>query len=197
MQVLKDEVKDNILEAAKAVFLKTGYKGATMRTIADQAGITVGNLYRYYKNKEALYEAIIDPAFAQIRNIILNYRDFVQVGFDVFKNELVEMVCYLYVEFRDEIIIVLKGAKGTQYEGVENQLKDMILTHVYQIEHNHIDYNISEKDTYYTISLITGAFLDVVIRLMIEQNTLAEFKKWFGISVAVFFADIHERITED
>src|SRR6266567_1964545 len=50
-----DETKKKILTAARTVFADYGYAQANMRTIAQEAGISVGGLYLYFKNKEELY----------------------------------------------------------------------------------------------------------------------------------------------
>jgi AcrR family transcriptional regulator len=49
-----EESKKNILSAALKVFSELGYRGACMRLIARQAGISVGGVYLYFKNKEDL-----------------------------------------------------------------------------------------------------------------------------------------------
>jgi len=53
------ESKKKILGAATTVFSQHGYKGASMRTIAEAAGISIGGLYLYFKNKEDLYGTLI------------------------------------------------------------------------------------------------------------------------------------------
>jgi AcrR family transcriptional regulator len=50
-----EESKANILEAARTIFAEHGYAEASMRSIARQAGISVGGLYLYFRNKEELY----------------------------------------------------------------------------------------------------------------------------------------------
>jgi AcrR family transcriptional regulator len=49
-----EESKKKILSAALRVFSDHGYRGACMRLIAQQAGISVGGVYLYFKNKEDL-----------------------------------------------------------------------------------------------------------------------------------------------
>jgi AcrR family transcriptional regulator len=46
--------KREILAAASRVFRRRGVPGAGMREIAAEAGMTVGNLYYYFDNKQAL-----------------------------------------------------------------------------------------------------------------------------------------------
>ncbi|MBC8257714.1 MAG: TetR/AcrR family transcriptional regulator [SAR324 cluster bacterium] len=52
-----------ILEAARDVFVDKGYNKLTMRKVALQAGITVGNLNYYYQTKEALFHDMLDQVW--------------------------------------------------------------------------------------------------------------------------------------
>ena len=61
MQFLKDEVRNAIVAAALSEFMEKGYGGASMRSIASSAGITAGNIYRYFVTKDSLFNAIMDP----------------------------------------------------------------------------------------------------------------------------------------
>jgi len=49
-----EESKKKILSAALKVFSEYGYRDGCMRLIARQAGISVGGVYLYFKNKEDL-----------------------------------------------------------------------------------------------------------------------------------------------
>ena len=51
-QVLKDHVRERIVEAATEVFAARGFGGAAMSAIAEAAGISTGNVYRYFPTKE-------------------------------------------------------------------------------------------------------------------------------------------------
>jgi len=53
------ESKKKILIAATRIFSAYGYKGASMRMIAQSAGISTGGLYLYFKNKEDLYTTLV------------------------------------------------------------------------------------------------------------------------------------------
>lgn len=54
--------KQQILEAASEIFSKTGYFETSMKEVADKAGIAVGTIYLYYKNKEELLDGIYQSA---------------------------------------------------------------------------------------------------------------------------------------
>lgn len=54
----KRERRDLILAAAKAEFSAHGYRGATVRTIAEAAGLTPGSVYQYFDSKLSLYRTL-------------------------------------------------------------------------------------------------------------------------------------------
>jgi AcrR family transcriptional regulator len=53
------ESKRKILGAATRVFSKYGYRGTSMRMLAKAAGMSLGGLYLYFRNKEDLYGTVI------------------------------------------------------------------------------------------------------------------------------------------
>jgi AcrR family transcriptional regulator len=50
---------DVIREAAAHVLLREGYARATTNRIADVAGVSVGTIYQYFTNKDAIFDALI------------------------------------------------------------------------------------------------------------------------------------------
>ncbi len=49
-----------VLDAAAKIFRDYGYAGATMRVIAEEAGLKAGSLYYHYQSKDALIGAVLD-----------------------------------------------------------------------------------------------------------------------------------------
>lgn len=62
-QVKKASINSSILEAAFSLFREKGYQATSMPDIASRAGITPGNVYRYYKSKFELFYAVLEPWF--------------------------------------------------------------------------------------------------------------------------------------
>ena len=54
------ESKKRIIAAAITVFSAKGYAKANIREIAKSAGISVGGVYLYFKNKEELYKSLVN-----------------------------------------------------------------------------------------------------------------------------------------
>jgi AcrR family transcriptional regulator len=53
-----------VLEAALRLFASQGYRATTMREIADQAGVSTGNVYHHFPDKETIFRELIDEYFA-------------------------------------------------------------------------------------------------------------------------------------
>src|ERR1044072_8327011 len=58
-QDLKDPFKEDILNGARDLFERFGFKKTTMEDIARQVGKSKSALYYYYKTKEEIFEAVI------------------------------------------------------------------------------------------------------------------------------------------
>lgn len=54
-----DEKARQILDGARAVFLRDGFDGASMNDIARAAGVSKGTLYVYFQSKDQLFAALI------------------------------------------------------------------------------------------------------------------------------------------
>jgi TetR/AcrR family acrAB operon transcriptional repressor len=60
-QKLPEEVRRaDILDAARTLFARKGYRGARVDDVAARAGLTKGGVYFHFKNKQELFQAVID-----------------------------------------------------------------------------------------------------------------------------------------
>lgn len=54
------DARDQLLEAALAVFAERGYRDASVDEIAERAGYSKGALYWHFKNKDGLFYALLE-----------------------------------------------------------------------------------------------------------------------------------------
>jgi AcrR family transcriptional regulator len=59
-----------ILDAAMICFAKRGFHQASMHDISAEAGISVGLIYRYFQNKEAVISAMADRHKQEIHEVL-------------------------------------------------------------------------------------------------------------------------------
>ena len=55
---------DRILDAAEDLFAEKGYSATSLGEVADRVGIRSPSLYNHFKNKEALYQAVLERLLA-------------------------------------------------------------------------------------------------------------------------------------
>ena len=122
VQILKDSVKKQISDAAERMFAKVGYKKATVGMIANEAGVATGNIYKYYANKEALFNSIITTEFVEEFKLLTRNR--VAVLNDPSTSEAVRSIeagaagdlLRFWIENRLKVVIILSKAEGSKYE---------------------------------------------------------------------------------
>ncbi|MCR5146522.1 MAG: TetR/AcrR family transcriptional regulator [Clostridia bacterium] len=59
-----------IVEAAKRLFNKYGFKRVTMDEIAKEAGVTKRTVYAYFKSKEELFQVIVNEELVNMKKIV-------------------------------------------------------------------------------------------------------------------------------
>lgn len=61
---------DTIIEAGFIAVAANGTSGTTTRHIADIAGVSVGSLYEYFKNKEEIYDAMAKSFVKEVLDMV-------------------------------------------------------------------------------------------------------------------------------
>jgi len=64
-KVKESDTRDQIIEAARDVFVEKGLNGARMQEIADRAGINKALLHYYFTSKQVLFDHIFSEALSQ------------------------------------------------------------------------------------------------------------------------------------
>src|SRR5438477_5506916 len=62
--------REQIMQAAMACFAKRGFHQTSMHDISAEAGISVGLIYRYFENKEAVISAMADRHKREINEVL-------------------------------------------------------------------------------------------------------------------------------
>lgn len=62
--------REQILRAAMVCFAKRGFHQASMHDISTEAGISVGLIYRYFENKDAVISAMADEHKQEIHEVL-------------------------------------------------------------------------------------------------------------------------------
>jgi len=68
------DVRERLLIAAVRLFAHKGYAATSVREIVQAAGVTKPTLYYYFRNKEGIFNAMMDEAVAANRAVLAEVR---------------------------------------------------------------------------------------------------------------------------
>jgi AcrR family transcriptional regulator len=110
--------RERILQVALEVFAEKGLHGATMSEIAKRAGLTGGALYRYFDNKEGVFQAVVESrsmaftALDMVRDLIPELEPGTAIKF------LIQgMFTYFYLEADFMRVVVGESVKDPAVAG--------------------------------------------------------------------------------
>lgn len=124
MRPVNEKLRLDLLEAGKQEFMDKGFQGASLRSIAASLGVTTGAIYRYYTDKEALFDALVaEPAQELVDRYRSVQQSFAQQSVEDQVHNLPEvpdeeaswMMDFLYDHF-DAFKLITCFAAGTKYE---------------------------------------------------------------------------------
>jgi AcrR family transcriptional regulator len=123
VQVAKDHVRQSFVAAAAEAFAEHGYATTTMAAVAERAGSSVGNLYKYFAGKQQLFEAAVPTELvheltrrtrARIRALGA-FKDVRDVPPDAEYHALAGELLDYCLAHRAQVVVLLSRAEGTSF----------------------------------------------------------------------------------
>lgn len=129
MAIPDRSIDPRLLASAKAEFMKHGYLKAELKTICENAEITTGAVYKRYKGKEELFNAVVEDIDAELNNFVENRSDldFTVLSDDeiydswVMSYEAMTPLFKLLYSNRDTVSLLIDKAAGTRYENFNHE----------------------------------------------------------------------------
>jgi AcrR family transcriptional regulator len=191
IQTKKDDVNRRIEDAALAVFATKGFVGTTMADIAREAGLSVGNIYRYYRSKDVLFYSVLSPDF------VCDFTS--QIGMKMKTADGVELDKvkeFKPMQIRDEafktffadnrlrIVILFVHAAGTQYEGFRKDLVnftiDTALRYLHTASGKPVDLTPAKRQVLQFIyDNMYGAIASILARFETREDVAAAYDCFF------------------
>ncbi len=136
---LPERRREQILDAATAVFAQDGYPNTDIQVVADRLGLSKGTVYRYFPSKRELFFAAVDRGLRRLHEAVTAAADPVADVLDrlavavrtylaFFKGcpELVELLIQERAEFRDREKSVYFEHRDARIGPWRGQLQDLI-----------------------------------------------------------------------
>ncbi|WP_028857417.1 TetR/AcrR family transcriptional regulator [Psychrilyobacter atlanticus] len=126
MQIKKKEVQNKIYQGAMEVFKEKGYRGATMKDISKKSKVPIGNIYRYYQNKEVLFDEIVFELYSSLKyNHIHEKLERVSSECDQRPKNFLNNYINLATSKPMEFSILFDASSGTKYENFLEELVEI------------------------------------------------------------------------
>lgn len=174
MRTKKEGLSEKLLVAARVEFLEKGYESASLRTIAQNAEMTTGAIYRRYPDKEALFDALVcetENGFfemfttAQDQFFSLIEKEKTKTSYDLTNDYLHVLVDYVYDNLEDFKLILCNG-NGSKHENFLHKL---------------IELETTRKNEYYTILREKGKLVGEIHPDVLHMLNSAYFTSLFEV----------------
>ena len=171
-------------EAIKAEFLEKGFEGASIRSIGARAGMTSAGLYRHYKDKEDMFDAMVEPLISDIRkwtehHISKNHElsSGKVKGDDLFGESFVDLVRDVILPKKDEFRLLFACSAGTKYENfihdyVEENQKAFVKALVHLKKNGYPVKVIEEEELHMLLTAYWSTMFEPVIHGLSREKAL-------------------------
>ena len=192
MQTLKEEIRNAIVAAAIAEFREKGYRSASMRAIAEAAGITVGNVYRYFESKDALFRTIMEPVSRQLVNMVYADRYLESEGKLLDMDTVMESIMSLCKNHTAEMHILVYKSEGSEFEGVRRRLTDMISERLSEPDGYSEKWAVTLRNNPDMSRVLSAAFVEGVFEILKQnQNDINTLEGNIRCLILFFFQDLY------
>lgn len=188
MQTKKVDIKEKIKESAKDIFFSVAYKDASMRDVAAKSGMTVGNIYRYYENKEVLFDDILADTYSSVIKLI-KVTDIAKIFIkkrtvsdenaiiktSKFRMFILDTIIKIVANHSTELYILIANSEGSKYENTKQKIAELIKS---TITKRLADVTEDRADTYAYLIITTFSYLLKKYKSN-EENLKQEIKYFF------------------
>lgn len=174
MQIQKPEIQRRILSEAARLFATQGFPVTTIAKIASAAGISTGNVYRYFKSKEELLHGVLpEPLVDEFRGLLkarirswkgVNRQQDFPLSASFF--HVTEMLLSFCMSHHWALVLLLGNASGTPWADfrgkLETELLQLTLEHFRQVAPVH-KLSVERREC---LHLIYSSMLDAVVGIL-------------------------------
>lgn len=121
----------HILETAAALFAEHGIDQVTTNHIADSAEISIGSIYQFFPNKEAIIEGLVEQYMADAQQVFPRTLDTSRPIEDV-----IRQVLGGFMQFSEEkrgVQVVMIGLEGTSNAKAATKMQAAIVAGIEQV----------------------------------------------------------------
>lgn len=175
--------REKIMKSAKAEFLAHGFSGASLRTIASGAGVTTGALYKYFRDKAELFDALVAPTvqrfiemYHQSEEAFMKSIDIDGLNWTSSDGNLTIGVNYIYDNL-EVFQLLLLSAEKTAYENFTHIMIDKEVEATLRYveiakSRGHLVNTIDREDLHLLVSAQFSALFEMVLHDLPRERAM-------------------------
>ena len=169
------------------------------RMIVETPGATVGNLYHYFKNKDDLFNIIIQPAFQEIYQFTDEFARvrkstlFEKRQKDNFIKIFEESLIRIYIQHRAELVILLNGSKGSQMENAREQIINLIARRIKKEAFPEMKKKITPADDFLA-EVLAISFIEGISLVLNKYKDKEKTKELFTQFTHIYFKNLLDEL---
>jgi|TARA_B110000263_G_scaffold155340_1_gene134871 TetR/AcrR family transcriptional regulator len=182
---LPEEKQSRIVNASISEFAEKDYETASMNTVVNQAGISKGSLFNYFKTKSVLYDHIYQLALGEVKLYLRDVRDeTIDLSFENRLSKVVDSGVLFITEHprlaRIYFRLVYSGDSPNRKK-IVNELQDMsddYLGNIIQdaMDRNELNPNLDKSQSVFFLDAVLNRFLKEY-HLVMNQRSQDTFDK--------------------
>lgn len=191
MQYKKDEIKNKIISTATNEFEKKGYQNALIADIAESSGVPVGNFYRYFSSKSLLFDAVVEDAYKNLPNIIIETYEkqkYLNRNVKDLAKNIAGSIMVIYNKYSKQLLILIDKSEDTKYKNFVNKIIDQIV----KIMETELFKNADVCDSIIS-GIITNGFVNGLFTIL-KTGDEKNLEKLIERLMLFYFYKIEERI---
>lgn len=196
-QTLKQATADSILRTAMRLFALKGIQSTSMAELAKEVGISTGNIYRYFPDKEALFHAVIPTDFVSKIESFLKRKALTAVA--TYQGQSHEVVSENFLDYcianRERTVILLSQPEGTKYSILRNNLLNKLLDIAEEYCYQHLSGKILTNAETACLKRIYLACMDHFLAILRENEDPKVIQEQFSAFSCYHLAGIKAILT--
>ncbi len=129
MQIPKKDIRRRILAAARRLFGQKSYAQTSLREIAEQANVGVGNIYNYFASKDELFRETVHPVLQALESMLQEHHgirgeDIMMMQSEKYLESCIDEYVSLMNRHQELIKILLFHAQGSSLEHFRESYTD-------------------------------------------------------------------------
>ena len=182
---LPEEKQSRIVNASISEFAEKDYETASMNTVVNQAGISKGSLFNYFKTKSVLYDHIYQLALGEVKLYLRDVRDeTIDLSFENRLSKVVDSGVLFITEHPRLALIYFRlvySGDSPNRKKIVNELQAMsndYLGNIIQdaMDRNELNPNLDKSQSVFFLDAVLNRFLKEY-HLVMNQRSQNTFDK--------------------